>query len=347
MKRSLTTVLMVLLTMETAFSSVAVRVYSKQEGLNETNISKPRIYIQNIGTEAVSNFYYYYYFKVENGMTPILEPPYYAPDCAVTLENKGNGLYAVKFSYNSISLQPGQILPNPDGNIIGVHYSDWSTFNKADDPSFISSDAFVQNQNIPVYKSDGTLISGNYFPPSAPPVPPKVDASYGSYAVLSKSYTDIRDNVQIKDGFAGSSQYVEVGCDAVLNGSIISGGNVVLRERANISGDVSLSGTLIKQNSVTIGGTVRQNAETNFPEIFSYPVIYGASDITVADNASYDLTPGNYKDFHAFSNSTIHIWPGNYKFKTFFSLFTIVFIRSNTFLRPIHSAKTAFEISTN
>jgi hypothetical protein len=341
MKRCLTAVLMILLIMEAAFSSVAVRIYSKQEGLNETSISKPRIYIRNIGTEAVSNFYYYYYFKVENGMTPFVEP-YYTPDCAVTLENKGNGLYAVKFSYNSISLQPGQILPNPDGNVIGVHYSDWSTFLKENDPSFVSSDVFVQNQNIPVYKSDGTLISGNYFPPSAPPVPPKVDASYGSYAVLSKSYTDIRDNAQIKDGFVGSSQYVEVGCDAVVNGSIISGGNVVLRDRANISGDVSLSGTLIKQNSIIIGGTVRQNAETNFPEISSYPVIYGANDITVADNASYDLTPGNYKDFHAFSNSIIRIWPGNYKFKTFIAEPGVKLI-----LKPGDGQKTSIDVSDN
>lgn len=43
-----------------------VKIYSMDEGLNETNISKPRIYIKNTGTEMIQDFCYYYYLTGEN-----------------------------------------------------------------------------------------------------------------------------------------------------------------------------------------------------------------------------------------------------------------------------------------
>ena len=47
--------------------AVSVKVFSRDEALRELNISKPRIYIQNTGTEPVSGICYYYYFQTENG----------------------------------------------------------------------------------------------------------------------------------------------------------------------------------------------------------------------------------------------------------------------------------------
>jgi hypothetical protein len=139
-------------------AATSVKVYSRDEALNETNISKPRIYIQNTGTTTLTDFVFYYKFTSEEGKTPVLED-YFTPVSHVSLEQINGDQYRLKYQVTGASFAPGQLLPEPAGNIVGLHYNDWGAWNKVNDYSNNQSSTFAENNHISVYVN-GVLIYG-------------------------------------------------------------------------------------------------------------------------------------------------------------------------------------------
>lgn len=302
---------------QSAFASISLRAFSRDEGLNEANIAKPRIYIQNVGDESISNFYCYYFFTTEDNKIPVLDD-YYTPDAVATLENLSNGNYRVRFDFAGITLDPGQIKPNSDGKVVGLHYSDWSAWNKTNDFSNTGLATFTLNGNIPVYKSDGTLVYGNEpTNPGNPPQPPKVSTFSHDYAILSKEFTDVRDRVTIKGGDVGSGVYVEIGANAVVNGSVFSCRSIFLRSSSTINGDATAGEDVNQQNDITITGTVRSHAQLEISQISANTVPFGTEDKPIWDYGTIDLQPGSYKNLHAYSHATVIMHPGDYYFNEF------------------------------
>ncbi|MDG5816233.1 choice-of-anchor Q domain-containing protein [Chitinispirillales bacterium ANBcel5] len=300
-----------------AQAHISVRVYSKEESLHEPNISKPRIYIENNGTEPISDFYYYYYFKIDEGYTPVFDD-YYTPDCALSIHSAGDNIHFIRYHFAGVTLEPGEVKPNTGGNSIGLRYHDWSTWDKTNDPSNNLSPHFALNGEIPVFLADGTQIYGNGIPdPENPPQPPRVDLGLGTYAVFSSQYTDLRDGSTVRGGNVGSGQYAEAGCDSEIFGSLFSGGNIFLRERARIEGDVAATQEINKQNNIVITGEQRNIAQINFPQLAFSSVDYGTEDITVAPNDTVHLEPGAYNDIKVFANAKISLAPGTYTAKSF------------------------------
>jgi len=158
--KSLSILLMLLIVATSTFAQVSVKVFSKDEALTENNMSKPRIYIQNTGSSALSDFIYQYKFNVENGKTPILED-FYTPNSNISLINLGNDEYILEYSFAGVTLNPGQVLPNMDGNVVGIRYSDWSFVDKTNDFSNLMNSSFIENSNILVYDGSGNLIYGS------------------------------------------------------------------------------------------------------------------------------------------------------------------------------------------
>lgn len=142
----------------TAFATVAVKIFSSNEAMSESNISKVRIYIQNTGTETIDNFSYRYYFTTENGQFPCIQD-YYTPNEQIILVPCGSGYY-IQYTVNNANLLPGGLFPHSSGNIIGLHYNDWSNWDKTNDFSENMNANFAENQNIPFYYN-GTKIYGN------------------------------------------------------------------------------------------------------------------------------------------------------------------------------------------
>jgi len=141
------------------FAATSVKVYSFDEGLTETNISKPRIYIENNGTTTLIDFVYYYYFTSEETKTPVPED-YDTPESEVSLEQVGIDLYRLKYQVSNVSLTPGQLHPNSSGNVVGLHYNDWGAWNKENDYSNNRCSTFTENTHITVYVN-GTLVYGD------------------------------------------------------------------------------------------------------------------------------------------------------------------------------------------
>jgi ELWxxDGT repeat protein len=152
-----------------AVSITKVSAYSRDEGLYESNISKPRIYVKNLGTTTLSDLKVEYYFTVENKKTPIVED-YWTPKSNIQLISLGNSIYKIVYDFTGATVDPDSALPNLGGDVVGIHYPDWSSLNKTNDYSNNLSLTFAENSHICVYSSTGTLLWGTPQNTNQPPV---------------------------------------------------------------------------------------------------------------------------------------------------------------------------------
>ncbi len=174
---------------------VSMKVYSYEEQGNNYCQSNPRIRVVNTGSVPVSNFKVEYYFMIENGKTPILAK-YYTGDCFVSLVSTGGPNYKIVYDYTGKTIQPGQSLPDLAGSVVGLHYPDYSPFDKTNDYSNNLSTAFSENNHICIYSQSNSLIYG--IPPNSnrPPVAIAPDpdtiidvAGDGEYVLLDGSHS--------------------------------------------------------------------------------------------------------------------------------------------------------------
>lgn len=315
--QKVTTLILIAMFFKMSNAGIALQVFSKDEALTENNISKPRIYIKNTGTEVLTDFFYYYIITTENNKEPILEQ-YHIPNCNISLEEKGNSEYWIKFNYEGLQIKPGETYPDQQGNVFGIRYSDWSGWDKENDHSNNISSAFQANGNIPVYLIDGTQIYGSTSPdPQNPPTPPAIKYQIGSFAVYSTELTNLRDDIVVKGGPVGSQGYVELGCNGLVQDDLVSGGDCFLRERAKVEGNVASIQKLFKQNNVIINGSQRVFADILLPEMGNTDVAHGENSIVVNNNEIVTLEPGKYKDIRVYSNARVIIKPGEYHSSTF------------------------------
>ncbi|HEX2956039.1 MAG TPA: ELWxxDGT repeat protein [Chitinispirillaceae bacterium] len=148
---------------------IRVSAFMRDEGIDEGNISKPRIYVKNLGTHTVSDLTVEYYFTSENGKTPIVDD-YYTPKSSIQLISLGNDNYKIVYNFTGYSVDPDSALPNFGGNVVGIRYSDWSYVNKTNDHSNSLSRIFSENNRICVYSSTGDLLWGTPLNTNLPPV---------------------------------------------------------------------------------------------------------------------------------------------------------------------------------
>lgn len=184
-----------------AFGNANVKVYMKDESTSESNISRPRIYIENTGTETIDSLIYYYYFKVENGQVPIIED-YYTPVESISLEQLGNDLYRIKYTLSQINFTPGFKLPDSSGNLVALHYNSWGPWDKTNDCSNMNDSSFVEDLNIPVYVN-GNLIYGDSNCSNITPQTPSTPGNL-QLKVISSMRIDLQwsDNSTNETGFS-------------------------------------------------------------------------------------------------------------------------------------------------
>ena len=133
--------------------------YILDEGYHESNIVKPRIYLENDLCGTLKNFKVKYYFSVENGKTPVIED-WWTPHCTLSLEHFSGNIWAVVMHFD-ITLEPGDRIPEEGGIIFGIHYSDWSYFDKSNDFSQPPSNSYTLTHNIAIFDNADNLITGN------------------------------------------------------------------------------------------------------------------------------------------------------------------------------------------
>jgi titin len=221
----------------TAYASVSVKMYMYDEALSQTNRSNPRIYLQNTGTESISNITYYYYFMVEGSQQPILED-YYTPDENISLQNVTGSIYRIVYTIPR-SISPGEIVPNTGGNVITLHYNNWAgVWDKTNDFSNIQSATFQEDLNIAVYYN-GVRIYGNEPVTSVPSDPTALNAAVLSSEQINLTWTDNSNNEtgfkieRSNDGVAYTEiQTVSSGVTSFQNSGLTQGTLYYYRVRA-------------------------------------------------------------------------------------------------------------------
>lgn len=152
--------------------SRSLEIHIADQGYHESNIVKPMFYIVNTGTQSISDFSVSYYFATENNKTPVLDD-YHTPNCTPSLENLGFGFYRVNFDFTGTTLLPGQRLPAGGEITVGIHYNDWSVWDKSNDFSQPGASLAISHK-VAAFNSADELIYGRV-PDLDPPAPPALN----------------------------------------------------------------------------------------------------------------------------------------------------------------------------
>jgi len=147
-----------------------LKVESRDTRVNESNVSGIETRITNRGGHAISDFKVVYYFETEFFQTPVLED-WWSGASTPRLVQRGLEQYAVEFDYSGLTLAPGGSLPFDSENSVGLHYADWSPWNRTNDFSNNGSTTFAENPKIAVFDREGRLIFGQTPPVHAPRAP--------------------------------------------------------------------------------------------------------------------------------------------------------------------------------
>jgi hypothetical protein len=145
---------------------VELKVHVRDDAYWQSNMLKPRLYVENTGEVTVGDFTAYYLFTAEPGKTPVLED-WWTPESDVSLVNLGDNQYAVEYHFRGLDLAPGEITPSSDGNLIGVYYSDWSAMDKSNDFSNPAGPEMQLSSKIPV---EGAFKSASDFTGAGEPI---------------------------------------------------------------------------------------------------------------------------------------------------------------------------------
>jgi hypothetical protein len=121
----------------------------------ETNIAKPRVRATNQGTTVVNSFRLEFPLHPERGLVPLLDPYWVVPHCQTSVETRATETTAI-LDCSGVSLAAGDTWPDATGAVFGLHYSDWSAWDKTDDPAFaIFETSFAPAPNVRVLPLGG------------------------------------------------------------------------------------------------------------------------------------------------------------------------------------------------
>lgn len=135
-----------------------LKVESRDSNLNNGNISSVETRITNQSGRDLPDFKVVYYFETEYFQAPVLED-WWSVHSAVHVVQRGSEQYAVEFNYSGYTLLAGASLPEGEASV-GLHYADWSDWNRTNDFSNNGSASFAVNPNIAVFDAFGRLIYG-------------------------------------------------------------------------------------------------------------------------------------------------------------------------------------------
>ncbi|MBN2803280.1 MAG: cellulose binding domain-containing protein [Deltaproteobacteria bacterium] len=139
-----------------------------------------------------------------------------------------------------------------------------------------------------------------------------------SVCYYSINQTAIMDRADDVDGDVGSNEYVEIGADAKIIGNAISGGNVFLRERSTVDGNVMAKQIIKEQNDVNVSGVEVENFNAEKVSIPLRSIAFGTTDIEISQSGecSKSLASGSYGDIVVRAGCSISLSDGIYQLKS-------------------------------
>jgi hypothetical protein len=144
-------------------NQLAVTVVAKDDGLAETNITKPRVVVRNTGTVALTGFEVRYYFTVTENLAPAIDV-YYSPEAQLSLVQQTATRWYVSAAYQR-QLDPGAETEAGAGLTYGLHFASWASWNKTDDESHAGlTGSMAATEHIDVFNTQHQRIYGTVGP---------------------------------------------------------------------------------------------------------------------------------------------------------------------------------------
>lgn len=143
-----------------ATPTYSLAVTARDETPTDSIYIRPRIIIQNVGTNSAAIGGFNFFFTTTPGKTSILNT-WFSPKCKAII-TKVNQKDAVTFTCTNLVLGPGAVYPDNAGTSFGVHNSDWSSHNRSLDWSEYGLGInFTTTNRVTVTDTLGQVISGN------------------------------------------------------------------------------------------------------------------------------------------------------------------------------------------
>ena len=137
-------------------------------------------------------------------------------------------------------------------------------------------------------------------------------------SLASHGKVHIFANANIEGNVVSLNNNVELDEAVFLDGNIGSGRDVKLKNEAAVTGDVSAAGLVILEGNTVVQGTIIANTAVSPEEPLlsvAFDVTPGSQNITVGENQSLNLAPGQYRDLKVEIGAHLILNSGSYEFK--------------------------------
>lgn len=143
-----------------ADTATSVQVWIRDEGVGDLNMLHPRFYVMNNGG-ALPGYKARIQVRTAPGASPLVDSWWPSP-LPTQWETDGHNLWDLIVDRSTINLPSGGKDFQGDGVAMGIHYSNWAAWDRADDPSWLvgtPGDHFVTTSRVPVFDTTSKLIS--------------------------------------------------------------------------------------------------------------------------------------------------------------------------------------------
>ena len=175
---------------------------------------------------------------------------------------------------------------------------------------------FVVGKASPLSPADSTVKTRLQSLGYAVTVKDSLSSCLDGYSLFSQDQTVMGDRDSLYSGKSGSNGYSELGIDAKSFGDVASYGDILLKDRSTVYGNVTSGGSVTLLSGADVTGVTQNHAAVSTctlpQEIFSV----GSQDITVNNGSTTDLLPGDYKDVHVYGNGRLKLRTGTYHFNS-------------------------------
>ncbi|MEN9352806.1 MAG: hypothetical protein RL318_131 [Fibrobacterota bacterium] len=110
-----------------------VEIQIRDENPGDLTWIRPRLLVKNTGAQVLTRLTLELPLVLESGKE-VEVANWYAPDCRTSLLRDSQTQGRLRYECTGLSLQPGEILPNLGGAVVGVRYADGGLWNRQDDP---------------------------------------------------------------------------------------------------------------------------------------------------------------------------------------------------------------------
>lgn len=134
--------------------------------------------------------------------------------------------------------------------------------------------------------------------------------------IIALNSLNLADRTKLTAGSIFGGLYTETGADSIINAPALSvKGNLFMRSRSRINGDVRLAGTLQHQDGTVITGTLAENTWVILPPVSGAAIVCGTNDMTVNNDSAGSWSPGSYRDCMVRARGKLTLSSGTYNFR--------------------------------